>query len=127
MQEAAAKDGGFTHNSAIGEAFRDRTLEPYAGLLFPPEGFQSGRTLGGLRLLWYREIDPDATAEIVDTMENASNQAGPYSLPFTPKRTSGAPPAKHCTSLVFNEMISPAAGSYQRRPSIMKTRGSRAT
>ncbi|MCI6531037.1 MAG: hypothetical protein MR428_08110 [Mesosutterella sp.] len=109
MQEAAARDGGFTHNSAIGEAFRDRTLEPYAGLL------------------WYREIDPDATAEIVDTMENASNQASPYSLPFTPESTSGAPPAKHCTSLVFNEMISPAAGSYQRRPSIMKTRGSRAT
>lgn len=101
VQEAAAEDGGFTPGSAIEEVFRDRTLGPYARLLFPPEGFRSGRTPGSLRLLWYSELDPDATVEIVNTLKKRVESGGPVFLPLYSEEDIRRDPAKRGTSLVF--------------------------
>lgn len=101
QEAAAAKSGGFTRGSAVEEVFRDRTLGPYAGLLFPPEGFRSGRTLGSLQLLWYSEIDPDATVEIVNTLKSRAAAGEPVFLPLYSEEEIRRDPAKRGTSLVF--------------------------
>ena len=59
----------YTVDTPITQAVNDPVFADYGRLLFPvDEGYWSGDTLGALRLVWYNNIDPNETVEIVNTL-----------------------------------------------------------
>lgn len=60
----------YDRDTPIQEVLSDPSFGEYARLLFPiEEGYYSGDTLGTLRLVWYNNIDPDKTVEIVNSLK----------------------------------------------------------
>ena len=60
----------FTKETKIETVANDPVFENYGRLIFPVEKYYySGDTLGNLNLVWYNNIDPDETAEIVNYLK----------------------------------------------------------
>ena len=72
-----AEDGQvpYAASTPIEAVVSDPVFGDYGRLLFPVDaGYWSGDTLGDLRLIWYNNIDPNETVEIVNTLhERASS------------------------------------------------------
>jgi len=92
----------FTENTTIEDVMNDPAFGAYGRLLFPvDEGYFSGKTLKELRFVWYNNIRPEKTVEIVNTLK-ARVQAGEkvfYNI-YT-EREKAADPAKRDTGLFF--------------------------
>lgn len=60
----------YTKETRIEDVTNDPAFGEYGRLIFPADtGYYSGDTLGELRLIWYNNIDPDKTVEIVNYMK----------------------------------------------------------
>lgn len=61
----------YTVDSKISDVMSDPAFGDYGRLLFPADGgYWSGDTLGNLSLVWYNNIDPDTTVDIVNTLHD---------------------------------------------------------
>lgn len=59
----------YSRTSKITDVTHDPVFGEYGRLLFPADdGYWSGDTLGNLRLIWYNDIDPDTTVDIVNSL-----------------------------------------------------------
>lgn len=64
----------YDRDTPIEEVLSDPSFGEYARLLFPiEEGYYSGDTLGTLSLVWYNNIDPNKTVEIVNSLKERAN------------------------------------------------------
>lgn len=97
---SAAGEKRFTRETAIGSVRRDPVLGPYADLIFPDAGM-SGSTLGDLRLMWYSEIDPDETVEIVSYLKDRTAAGERVFLRFYSEEEMRRDPEKRSVGLVF--------------------------
>ena len=97
--EAAAP---YTVDTPIEEVVSDPAFGDYGRLLFPVNaGYWSGDTLGTLDLVWYNNIDPNETVEIVNTLrERASNGETVFYDIYTDEEKA-EDPAKEDTGLFF--------------------------
>ena len=95
-------DGPYTVDTPVTEVINDSVFADYGRLLFPvDEGYWSGDTLGALRLVWYNNIDPNETVEIVNTLHQraAAGETVFYDIYTDAER--GPDPAKEDTGLFF--------------------------
>ena len=92
----------YTVDTPIEEVVSDPALGDYGRLLFPVNaGYWSGDTLGTLDLVWYNNIDPNETVEIVNTLrERASNGETVFYDIYTDEEKA-EDPAKEDTGLFF--------------------------
>lgn len=100
--EAAAEGTAFTRESKIEDVINDPVFGDYSRLIFPvDEGFYSGDTLEELRLVWYSNIDPDKTAEIVNYMKSHAQAGETVFYDIYTEEEKAADPAKEDTGLFF--------------------------
>lgn len=100
--EAAAEGTAFTRESKIEDVINDQAFGDYGRLIFPvDEGFYSGDTLEELRLVWYSNIDPDKTAEIVNYMKSHAQAGETVFYDIYTEEEKAADPAKEDTGLFF--------------------------
>ena len=92
----------YTVDTPIEEVVSDPAFGDYGRLLFPVNaGYWSGDTLGTLDLVWYNNIDPNETVEIVNTLrERASNGETVFYDIYTDEEKA-EDPAKEDTGLFF--------------------------
>lgn len=99
-----AEDGQapYAASTPIEAVVSDPVFGDYRRLLFPVDaGYWSGDTLGDLRLIWYNNIDPNETVEIVNTLhERASNGETVFYDIYTDEEKA-ADPSKEDTGLFF--------------------------
>jgi hypothetical protein len=68
---AQQKQDKFTINTKIKDVISDSAFGDYGSLIFPTnKGYYSGDTLGNLSLMWYGNIKPDRTVNIVNYMKD---------------------------------------------------------
>lgn len=92
----------YTVDTPITQVVNDPVFADYGRLLFPvDEGYWSGDTLGALRLVWYNNIDPNETVEIVNTLHQraAAGETVFYDIYTDAEKAEG--PAKEDTGLFF--------------------------
>lgn len=66
-----ANDNYYSRTSKITDVVNDPVFGDYGRLIFPvDDGYWSGNTLEDLHLVWYNNIDPDKTVEIVNYMHS---------------------------------------------------------
>lgn len=64
-------DNYYSRTSRISDVMNDPVFGDYGRLIFPADdGYWSGNTLEDLHLVWYNDIDPDKTVEIVNYMRS---------------------------------------------------------
>ena len=74
----------------------------YGRLLFPVDaGYWSGDTLGDLRLIWYNNIDPNETVEIVNTLHERASSGETVFYDIYTDEEKAADPSKEDTGLFF--------------------------
>lgn len=92
----------YTTDSRIEDVMHDPVFGDYGRLIFPADtAYWSGDTLAELRLMWYSNIDPDMTVEIVNYLKEHA-QAGDtvfYDI-YTDEEKAGDPD-KEDTGLFF--------------------------
>lgn len=92
----------YTAETAISDVKNDPIFEDYGRLIFPvDEGYYSGNTLGGLRLTWYNNIDPDKTVEITNYMKEHAEAGDVIFYDIYAEEEKAADPAKEDTGLFF--------------------------
>ncbi len=92
----------FTADTPIENVIRNPVFKNYGRLLFPLEKwYYSGSTLEQLRLVWYNNMDPEETVEIVNTLWQrvSSGETVFYNI-YTPEEKA-ADPEKEDTGLFF--------------------------
>jgi acetyl esterase/lipase len=97
----AAEARRFTRATPISAVQQDPVLGLYADLIFPSDRGMWGSTLGDLRLMWYSEIDPDKTVEIVNYLKDRTAAGERVFLRFYSKEDIRRDPEKRATGLVF--------------------------
>ena len=92
----------FTADTPIENVIRNPVFENYGRLLFPLEKwYYSGSTLEQLRLVWYNNMDPEETVEIVNTLwQRVSSRETVFYNIYT-QEEKAADPEKEDTGLFF--------------------------
>lgn len=94
--------GQFNLNSKISQVMSDPVFEDYGRLIFPAdEGYWSGDTLKDLRLVWYSNIDPNETVEIVNTLWQQAYDGNTVFYDIYTEEEKAADPDKEDTGLFF--------------------------
>ncbi len=92
----------FTTGTAISDVINDPAFGEFGRLIFPVNtGYWSGRTLGGLRLTWYSNIDPDKTVEIANYMKSHAQAGETIFYDIYTDEEKAADPGKADTGLFF--------------------------
>lgn len=98
----AQESGPFTTDTPIEDVKNDPVFGDYGRLLFPvDEGYSSGDTLGELRLVWYNNIDPEETVEIVNTLWQRVSDGETVFYDIYTDEEKAADPEKGDTGLFF--------------------------
>lgn len=98
----AQESGPFTTDTPIEDVKNDPVFGDYGRLLFPvDEGYSSGDTLGELRLVWYNNIDPEETVEIVNTLWQRVSDGETVFYDIYTGEEKAADPEKEDTGLFF--------------------------
>ncbi len=111
-EQDGSKTGAAQESEPIIEPFDERTrmdtvksdpvFGDYGRLLFPVDsGYYSGDTLGELRLVWYNNIDPEQTVEIVNSLWQRANAGETVFYDIYTDAEKEADPAKEDTGLFF--------------------------
>lgn len=96
------ESGPFTADTPIEDVKNDPMFGEAGRLLFPvDEGYSSGDTLGGLRLVWYNNIDPAETVEIVNTLWQRASAGETMFYDIYTEEEKAADPEKEDTGLFF--------------------------
>lgn len=92
----------YTVDMPITQVVNDPVFADYGRLLFPvDEGYWSGDTLGALRLVWYNNIDPNETVEIVNTLHQRAAAGETVFYDIYTDAEKAEDPAKEDTGLFF--------------------------
>lgn len=98
----AREKGMYTKNSKISDVMSDPVFGGHGRLLFPvDDGYWSGETLGDLNLIWYNDIDPDTTVDIVNTLKNNAENGQTIFYDIYSDAEKKADPDKADTGLFF--------------------------
>ena len=98
----AQESGPFTTDTPIEDVKNDPMFGEAGRLLFPvDEGYSSGDTLGGLRLVWYSNIDPEETVKIVNTLWQRVSSGETVFYDIYTDEEKAADPEKEDTGLFF--------------------------
>ena len=104
------ESGPFTADTPIEDVKNDPMFGEAGRLLFPvDEGYSSGDTLGGLRLVWYNNIDPAETVEIANTLWQRASAGETMFYDIYTEEEKAADPEKEDTGLFFS------AGNLERK------------
>ena len=91
-----------TGSTKIADVINDPLLGDCGRLLFPTDsGYYSGDTLSELRLVWYSNIDPDETVEIVNYVRGRAAAGETVFYDIYTEEEKAADPAKRDTGLFF--------------------------
>lgn len=91
-----------TGSTKIADVINDPLLGDCGRLLFPTDnGYYSGDTLSELRLVWYSNIDPDETVEIVNYVRGRAAAGETVFYDIYTEEEKSADPAKRDTGLFF--------------------------
>lgn len=94
--------GPFDIHTNIDDVISDPVFADYGRLLFPiDDGYYSGDTLGDLRLVWYNNIDPLKTVEIVNTLWQRAHDGETVFYDIYSAEEKAADPDKENTGLFF--------------------------
>lgn len=99
-----AEDGQvpYAASTPIEAVVSDPVFGDYGRLLFPVDaGYWSGDTLGDLRLIWYNNIDPNETVEIVNTLHERASSGETVFYDIYTDEEKAADPSKEDTGLFF--------------------------
>ena len=92
----------FTADTPIENVIRNPVFENYGRLLFPLEKwYYSGSTLKQLRLVWYNNMDPEETVEIVNTLWQQVSGGETVFYNIYTQEEKAADPEKEDTGLFF--------------------------
>lgn len=92
----------YTAESWIADVIADPVFEKYGRLLFPVEDwYYSGDTLGQLQLIWYSNIDPTETVEIVNTLHDQAAAGKTVFYDIYTDQEKAEDPSKADTGLFF--------------------------
>ena len=92
----------YTVDTPITQVVNDPVFADYGRLLFPVDkGYWSGDTLGALRLVWYNNIDPNETVEIVNTLRQRAAAGETVFYDIYTDAEKAEDPAKEDTGLFF--------------------------
>ena len=92
----------FSTSTKIADVTADPAFKGFGRFLFPLQrGYWSGSTLGTLSLVWYSEIDPQKTVEIVNTLKNRALAGQKVFFDIYTEAEKAADPAKRGTGLFF--------------------------
>lgn len=92
----------FTADTPIENVIRNPVFENYGRLLFPLEKwYYSGSTLEQLRLVWYNNMDPEETVEIVNTLWQRVSSGETVFYNIYTQEEKAADPEKEDTGLFF--------------------------
>ncbi|MGN0709658.1 MAG: alpha/beta hydrolase [Anaerovoracaceae bacterium] len=97
-----AVSGTYTKSSRIRDVMNDPVFNGHGRLLFPVQSSgYSGSTLGDLDLLWYTEIDPDKTVEIVNYLHDEAEEGNEIFYDIYTDEEKKKDPSKKNTGLFF--------------------------
>ena len=92
----------FTADTPIENVIRNPMFKNYGRLLFPLEKwYYSGSTLEQLRLVWYNNMDPEETVEIVNTLWQRVSSGETVFYDIYTDEEKAADPEKEDTGLFF--------------------------
>lgn len=92
----------FTADTPIENVIRNPVFKNYGRLLFPLEKwYYSGSTLEQLRLVWYNNMDPEETVEIVNTLWQRVSSGETVFYNIYTQEEKAADPEKEDTGLFF--------------------------
>ena len=92
----------FTADTPIENVIRNPVFENYGRLLFPLEKwYYSGSTLKQLRLVWYNNMDPEETVEIVNTLWQRVSGGETVFYNIYTQEEKAADPEKEDTGLFY--------------------------
>ena len=92
----------FTADTPIENVIRNPVFKNYGRLLFPLEKwYYSGSTLEQLRLVWYNNMDPEETVEIVNTLWQRVSGGETVFYNIYTQEEKAADPEKEGTGLFF--------------------------
>ena len=92
----------YTRKTKISDVINDDVFGNYGRLIFPVESeYYSGDTLEELKLVWYNNIDPDTTVEIVNYMKSSVMQGQKIFYDIYSEEEKAADPEKENTGLFF--------------------------
>lgn len=92
----------YTKETRIEDVANDPAFGEYGRLIFPADtGYYSGDTLGELRLIWYNNIDPDKTVEIVNYMKEHAEAGNVILYDIYTDEEKAEDPEKGDTGLFF--------------------------
>lgn len=92
----------YSRTSGISDVMTDPVFGDYGRLLFPADGgCWSGDTLENVRLIWYNDIDPDTTVDIVNTLYDRAAAGETVFYDIYTEAEKKADPDKEDTGLFF--------------------------
>lgn len=98
----AVTEAPYTTETTIDEVRDDPVFGDYGRLLFPvEEGYMSGSTLGDLQLVWYHNIDPKMTVQIVNYLYEQASSGQQIFYDIYTEAEKQADPDKADTGLFF--------------------------
>lgn len=102
VSEPVVSSKTYTRDTRISDVINDPVFGDYGRLIFPVDtGYYSGETLGGLRLTWYNNIDPDKTVEIANYMRSHAETGDVIFYDIYSDSEKAADPRKNNTGLFF--------------------------
>lgn len=101
-QMQPTESGDFDKNTRITDVINNPSFGDYGRLIFPADtGYYSGDTLEELRLVWYNNISPDKTVEIVNYLKNHAEAGETVFYDIYTDEEKSADLAKEDTGLFF--------------------------
>lgn len=92
----------YSADTSISEVISDPAFGDFGRLIFPVDsGYYGGTTLGGLRLTWYNNIDPDKTVEIANYLKDHAKAGDTVFFDIYSEEEKAEDPAKEDTGLFF--------------------------
>ncbi len=97
-----SEDDVFTQETKISDVVSYPSFQPFGRLLFPLESWYYSRsTLKDLRLVWYSNIDPDETVEIVNYLRRSTEEGMQVFYDIYSEEEKREDPWKRDTGLFF--------------------------
>lgn len=94
--------GDFDKSTCITDVINNPSFGDYGRLIFPADtGYYSGDTLEKLGLVWYNNISPDKTVEIVNYLKNHANAGETVFYDIYTDEEKAADPSKKDTGFFF--------------------------
>ena len=98
----AENKGPFTEDTRIEDVIQNPVFEDYGRLFFPVDsGYWNGDTLEELSLVWYNNIDPAETVEIVNSLYQRANSGETVFYDIYTEEEKAEDPEKEDTGLFF--------------------------